>query len=238
MARRKRTKTEREADLALIAEMRKRCVPYRRIAEHLTSIRSYSLTHVTIKRDVDTVLKRWRDKQSEYIENFIATQLQQIQEMKREAWAEYARSKTPLKYMTERRKMISVEGVNTKKDAELLMGFVSEELSNLLDEVEVKPEPKEVNSLDDVLVEFRDLKDLSGAIEIEQNVKVVERLGNPKYLDLVSKLLDQEAKLLGFYKDDTPDKTHTSVVVVTMPAPSLEHRVPIPVTHINKQHED
>lgn len=220
----KRTKIEREADLVVIADLYKRSWTFRQIAEELTKRRSYSLSYVMVKHDLDLVLSRWKEKQSAYIENFVVLQVQQIQAMKQECWSEYLRSKNPSKKIVEKRQAIVNAGIHKIKNPEdlhdLELDYIFDDNTSALEEAK-----KNNQSLDEVEIHFTDLSPYSG-VEVDQTVQINDRLGNPKYLELMAKLMDQEARLLGFYNTDNVTPT-TSVVIVKMPEPmSKESFIP------------
>ncbi len=230
----KRSKTEREADRVIVADLYKRNWNMREIAKEISRRRPYSISHVTVKYDLDAVLKRWREKQSAYIENFVVLQVQQIQALKKECWAEYLRSKNPTKKINEKRQAIISTGIHDIKNPEdlhaLELDYIFDDDTGALDEAKAKRQ-----SLEDVEIHFTDLSKAVG-VEVNQTVQVTERLGNPKYLDLMAKLMDQEARLLGFYNNENITPT-TSVVIVNMPAPESPNRY-IPLDHQNEQEYD
>lgn len=223
MAAPKRNKTEREADLVVIADLYRRNWSMRQIAAELSNRRPYTLTDSTIKHDLDLILSRWKEKQAQYIENFIVVQLDQIAAIKKELWEEYQRSKQPTKKIKEKRTAVNVNNIHAMKQPEELIDF---ELDFLFDDVTTKPKKKTQTSLDQVEIRFTDLSTTAGA-EVDQSVEVEERIGNPKFLELLGKFMDQEARLLGFYNTDNITPT-TSVVIVNMPTPeSKKTYIPI-----------
>lgn len=213
--KRKRTKLQREEDMVAIADLYKRGWTMRKILARINDSRPYSLSLGSIKNDIDRVLKRWREKQSSYIDNFITVQIEQIQEMKRELWNEYLRSKKSLKSVKEKRKaivryssqLLVPEEDLSELELDLIMGGNTEKPKDLTEE------------FTNIEIHFTDLsKEESGMVEVDQTIQATEKLGNPRYLELLAKLMEQEARLLGFYNTDNITPT-TSVVIVNMPAP-------------------
>lgn len=89
----KRNGPQREADLEIIRGLYVRGHTYREIAAKVTELRDYSLSYQTIKNDVDEILSRWRETLVESIDKLKADELAKINEVERQAWAEWERSK-------------------------------------------------------------------------------------------------------------------------------------------------
>lgn len=212
----KRTKTEREADLTAIAELYKRGWSMRAIASEVSKRRAYSITFAQVKYDLDDIFKRWREKQKQYIDNFVTVQLKQIQIMKQELWSEYLRSKKPMKKLFEKREAVIHTGVHAINPKEDLAEIELEEIFS----DSTKPVVSTPSELEEVEPFMTDLNE-SNRVDVVQSIQHVERLGNPKYLELVAKLMEQEAKLLGFYNSDKLD-SNTTVVIVKVPEPSSQ----------------
>ena len=213
----KRTKAEREADLVVIADLYRRGCTQKQIATLVTSKRSYSISHVTVKNDLDLIFKRWREKQAKYIDNFLVAQLSQIQALKAEAWKEYEKRKLPKKRIKESRKGVTSLTVKPLRKTDDIIEEEFEEIEAIFDQHNTEELTEVKGELDNIDIQFTDLSPYMG-IEVTQDIEVSERTGDPRYLDLISKLMEQEAKLLGFYKNDT-SATNTSVIVVNMPEP-------------------
>lgn len=211
MAGPKRKPIEREADYVIVADLYRKGWTMRDIASEITRRRPYSLSYSQVKHDLDKILKRWREKQSKYLEDFIVIQIQQIQLMKKECWKEYERSKHPTKKISEKRKVVISTGVHRVKGYEDLHAFELDSIfadgTKALDEAKQKN-----NSLDDVEIQLTDLSKAVG-VEINQDVQLTERLGDHKWIELVAKLMEQEARLLGFYNADKVVTTETTIVV-------------------------
>jgi len=214
MAAPKRNKTEREADLVVIADLYRRSWSMRQIAAEVSRRRTYTLTDSTIKHDLDLILSRWKEKQAQYIDNFIVVQLEQIAAMKKELWEEYIRSKNPTRKIKEKRNALNVKNIHASKEPEDLVDL---ELDYIFMNDTSKPRPN-ATPLDTVEIHFTDLSDSSG-VEVDQTLEVSENIGNPKFLELIGKFMDQEARLLGFYNMDNITPT-MSVVIVNVPKPA------------------
>jgi len=201
-----RTKIQREADLIVVADLYRRNWSMRQIAEQICARRDYKIGYVTIHKDVELIISRWRKQQATYIENFVLLQIEQIGELKRELWNEYLRSKTSLKRFKEKRK-----GVLTKEDLiDLEMDAIFDTITS--DQIRNK-RPNPAGSIE---IHFTDLSNAK-ALEVDQTIEEHERLGDPKYLELIARLMEQESRLLGFYNTDNITPT-ASVIIVTTPA--------------------
>lgn len=231
---RKREKIEREDDLVIVANLYKRNWTIRAIAAELTKRRPYSISPSQVKYDLDAIISRWKEKQKKYIDNFITIQLEQIAALKEEAWKEYIRSKSPTKSIKEKREAIVNTGIHSIKQAEDISDI---ELDAIFDDsIAIETKTAEQRSLENVEVKFTDLSQTT--VEVDQVVQVTERLGNPKYLDLIQRLMDQECKLLGIYKTDDLGNNTSVVIIQTPPPESKEQYMPKPPQVSITQHEE
>jgi len=95
MAAIKRIKAERERDLVFIEEQYVRGKSIRTIAGELSAQRPYSVTHTTIKRDINTILSRWRETIAGEIALLKAGEIAKINAREIEAWEAWEKSKQP-----------------------------------------------------------------------------------------------------------------------------------------------
>jgi len=218
----KRTKGEREKDLVIVADLYRRGWTYKAIAEKISELREYSITYVTVKHDFDLVLRRWRSKQENYLEHFIAVQLSQIAALKRECWSEYEKSKNPSRSIKETRKAVIKPSMKHRRKQEDLLDF---ELDDMFGD-NLRPETEKLKRLDTIKnidMKFTNLDEEfeeAGEVEINQTLEYSETTGDIKYLETIRKLMDQEAKLLGFVNGDNVTNTNTTnTIIVNMPEP-------------------
>jgi hypothetical protein len=102
----KRKPAEREADLLETAQRYARGESYREIAAVINSHRTYQLSHQTISKDVVEILKRWRATAAAEISEAKAAELLRINQLEREAWMAWERSKED----AQRRKSVRTGG--------------------------------------------------------------------------------------------------------------------------------
>lgn len=216
-----RSKVQREQDLVVIADLYRRGWSLRQIAAEITARRPYSLSYSMVKVDLDRVLSQWREQQVQYVDNFITIEFERIESMKSELMQEYIRSKQPTKLVSERRKaMLDIPThIHNNKKAENL---AEDDMDSIFDTTpKLLPKNKEgvVTGLDSIDVVFTSMSSVE-SVYVDQNMQMTENLGNPRYLELIAKLIDQQAKLLavGVYGKGEVATT-SSVIVVNMPAP-------------------
>lgn len=92
MARRK--KAERELDLVLIAEMYVKNNSVRFIAEHINSIRSYTVSFKTIANDIQEILREWSAKKESMISSHVAIELEKSLIRERKLWDAWEKSES------------------------------------------------------------------------------------------------------------------------------------------------
>jgi hypothetical protein len=220
----KRTKTEREKDLVVVADLYRRGWTFKMIAEKVSAIRDYSISYVTVKHDFDLVLARWRKKHSAYLEHFIVSQVEQIAALKRECWKEYEKSKDPKRSIKETRKAVIKPSLRHRFKPDDLLDFQLEDIfgDNVREE---KEELKKIDTIKNIDMQFTDLNkefEEAGEIEINQTLEYTEKTGDAKYLELIRKLMDQESKLLGFTSGKEIKTTTNNTIIVSMPAPETQ----------------
>lgn len=102
MARPKRSKAQREEDLAEIAVMLSKGATEREIAKH------FDISPSTAHRDVEEVEARWRDRAAATIDAHKARLIATHERVAREAWDEWDRSKQDGQKMVETTELIEV----------------------------------------------------------------------------------------------------------------------------------
>jgi hypothetical protein len=93
MARPTRSKGQREEDLLFIARLYIHGDSQREIAEKLAGERDYAVTARTICRDIQDLLKRWRESAAIEIGLAKGVELERLNRLEREAWQAWERSK-------------------------------------------------------------------------------------------------------------------------------------------------
>ena len=94
MAAPKRTKGQRERDLVFIEPLYAQGLPMRKIAELLgdDEDHDYTLSVVTIKKDIDKIVERWREKCIIGVDRLKAAELVKLNQVEQEAWSGWAKS--------------------------------------------------------------------------------------------------------------------------------------------------
>lgn len=100
MAAAKRSKAEREHDLAVMAELLAQGATQRELAER------FELSPGTIVRDVREIETRWRDRAHEAVESWKGRLLAGHAQVIRSAWFEFERSKSDAQKMVETTEMV------------------------------------------------------------------------------------------------------------------------------------
>ena len=85
----KRLPIERERDMLEIQDMYLKGKTMLEIAKHLSSVRKYTLSHVTIKRDIDEIVKRWREDLVSGMDTKQAVEISKLNKVESEAWIRY-----------------------------------------------------------------------------------------------------------------------------------------------------
>ena len=89
----KRTKTQRELDLTLIAELYLKGWYQKKIADHLGEIRPYTLTQQQISGDLKTIRRRWLESSIRDFDELKAQELAKIDHLEVTYWDEWDRSR-------------------------------------------------------------------------------------------------------------------------------------------------
>nr|DAP91933.1 MAG TPA: hypothetical protein [Caudoviricetes sp.] len=162
----KKMKDYRQAQIVrldIIAELYKKGYSYRDIREEVMTrldLSSYSLR--TVSKDVNRLLEEWRETRIENIDLALQLELQRIDDLIKEAWAAWDKSKTD--YERKKAKQQGVPGCGE-------------------DSGEVV------------------------TVKVEQQKEEIICYGDPRYLDIIHKLLIERRKLLGLY---APEKREIS----------------------------
>lgn len=88
----KRTEGEREVDLIEIAKLYMTGETQQTIADHISKIRPYSLTRVTIHNDLKVLHERWKESQLVDFDTAKAKELAKIDRLENEYWFAWKRS--------------------------------------------------------------------------------------------------------------------------------------------------
>jgi hypothetical protein len=107
---RKRTQREREADRVEIIRMWTHGISIMDIARNISGNRAYSLSYVTIYKDVQVCLKQWRESILADVGELRAGELARINQIEQEAWAAWEKSKQIAEKKITGRKTGSHEG--------------------------------------------------------------------------------------------------------------------------------
>ncbi len=100
----KRTRKERETDLSLTIKLWSQGYTLREIAEKISANRKYRITFRSIHNDIKAEIKRWREERLDIIEDQITVELIRINNIEKEAWEAWEKSKAEYqRSVTERR---------------------------------------------------------------------------------------------------------------------------------------
>lgn len=89
----KRSKTQRELDLAITADWYLKGKLQQEIAEHLASIRDYTLTQQQISADLKAIRKRWQASAIRDFDELKAQELAKVDHLELTYWDSWERSK-------------------------------------------------------------------------------------------------------------------------------------------------
>ena len=162
----KKMKDYRQAQIVrldIIAGLYKRGYSYREIRNEVMArldLQSYSLQ--TVHKDVNRLLGEWRKTRIENIDYALQLELQRIDDLIKEAWEAWDKSKTDYE-----RKKAKQHGV---------------------------PNVGEENKERSILT-----------VKMEQQSEEVICYGDPRYLEIIHKLLIERRKLLGLYAPEKRD---------------------------------
>lgn len=162
----KKMKDYRQAQIVrldIIAGLYKRGYSYREIRKEVMArldLQSYSLQ--TVHKDVNRLLGEWRKTRIENIDYALQLELQRIDDLIKEAWEAWDKSKTDYE-----RKKAKQHGV---------------------------PNVGEENKERSILT-----------VKMEQQSEEVICYGDPRYLEIIHKLLIERRKLLGLYAPEKRD---------------------------------
>ncbi len=115
MAAPKRIQQQREQDLLFIERLYVRGKSQREIAAELATVRDYTLSRVTIAKDINTILERWRAEMIRDVDALKASELARINRLEREAWDAWDRSRE----MREKRITEQTDGTHAGHKARL-----------------------------------------------------------------------------------------------------------------------
>jgi len=204
-----RTLLEREEDLVLTARLYARSWTYKEIANIITEKRAYSISFVTVGKDVKEIQKRWQERQQSYIDSHVAATLVKLEAMEREAWDAYERSKRPKKSVIEKR----AASITKSRPAAALD---TSEIDDLFSLETAKMEANKPLEIPDV-----ELTDLSGSssYEVTQQVSAEQRDGCPKWFKIILDIQDKRLDLIQ-YVEAKAGVSNSVTIKVTGPAPA------------------
>lgn len=161
--------------LGIISQLYKRGYSYRQIREEVMtrlSLKAYSLQ--TVHKDIKRLLDEWRKTRIENIDLSVQLELQRIDELIKEAWEAWEKSKQD--YDKKWNKQVGVPTDNEDGDGSIT------------------------------------------TVKMEQSTEAVNACGDPRYLDLIHKLLIERRKLLGLYSPEKREITGANGTALN-PAP-------------------
>lgn len=89
----KRTKQQIIEDHSKIAQLFVQAYSLREIAAELSKVRSYTLSHQQICKDIKTVVAQWKTDTSAFIDERMESDLMKLERIENEAWQAWERSK-------------------------------------------------------------------------------------------------------------------------------------------------
>lgn len=171
--------------LDIIAELYKRGYSYRDIRTEVMNrldLQTYSLR--TVAKDVNKLLEEWRETRIENLDLALQLELERIDDLTREAWAAWNKSKEDQTLRNNKQKGVPGDLLDTGNNNDSNNGDSSGG-SN-------QPTP----ARDEIVT-----------VSMEQQTKEVICTGDPRYLEIIHKLAMERRKLLGLY---APEKKNVS----------------------------
>lgn len=148
----------------IVAQLYKRGYTYREIREEVKTrlnLKSYSLR--TVHQDIYRLLEEWRETRIEDFDLAVQLELSRIDELIKEAWAAWDKSKED--YTQRHSKQKGVPDID--EDGKQTEGVVT--------------------------------------LQMEQSQREINQNGDPRYLDIIHKLLIERRKILGLYSPEKHD---------------------------------
>lgn len=167
----------------IVAQLYKRGYSYTEIRREVMArldLASYSLS--TVHKDVNTLLEDWRKCRLDNLDYALQLELQRIDDLIKEAWAAWEKSKEDGVAKSSKQKGIPVA------DGEDGEGGVQ-------------------------------------TVSIEQKQKELHPCGDPRYLDMIHKLLIERRKLLGLYAPEKREVDHRGGLAVSMSREDIEQEL-------------
>lgn len=163
----------------IVSQLFKRGYSYTEIRREVMTrlnLASYSLS--TVCKDVNTLLGEWRKFRIDNLDYALQLELQRIDDLIKEAWEAWEKSKT--------------------------------------DGVEKTSKQRGVPVADD------EGEESVTTVSMEQTQKEVHPCGDPRYLELINKLLVERRKLLGLYPPEKRELEHKGGVALSMSREEIE----------------
>lgn len=201
-----RTQLEREQDLVLTAQLYSKGWSYADIADIITEKRAYSISFVTVGNDVKELLKRWQERQQNFIDSHVAAALMKLEVMEQEAWRAYERSKRPKNAVKEKRTALITADSRTANKQPL----DGNELDKLFELETTKLDANKPIKMPEI-----DLTDLTNvaAYQVEQQIAAEQRDGCPKWFKLILEIQDRRLELVQYVESKAAVSKGTKVVV-------------------------
>lgn len=185
----KKMKDYRQAQtvrLDIIAELYKRGYSYRDIRTEVMNrldLSTYSLR--TVSKDVNKLLEEWRATRIENLDLALQLELERIDDLTREAWAAWNKSKEDQTLRNNKQKGVPGDLLDAGNNSN--NGSASTEGN------QQAPAPERREEI--------------VTVAMEQQTKEVICTGDPRYLEIIHKLSMERRKLLGLY---APEKKNIS----------------------------
>lgn len=183
-----RMKDYRQAQIVrldIIAELYKRGYSYRDIRTEVMNrldLQTYSLR--TVAKDVNKLLEEWRETRIENLDLALQLELERIDDLTREAWAAWNKSKEDQTLRNNKQKGVPGD----------LLDAGGNDGSN-------------ANGSNGNNQQAPERRDEIVTVAMEQQTKEVICTGDPRYLEIINKLAIERRKLLGLY---APEKKNVS----------------------------
>ena len=171
--------------LDIIAELYKRGYSYRDIRTEVMNrldLQTYSLR--TVAKDVNKLLEEWRETRIENLDLALQLELERIDDLTREAWAAWNKSKEDQTLRNNKQKGVPGD----------LLDAGGNDGSN-------------ANGSNGNNQQAPERRDEIVTVAMEQQTKEVICTGDPRYLEIINKLAIERRKLLGLY---APEKKNVS----------------------------
>lgn len=155
----------REARMDILAKLYRHGYTYREMREEVMrrlDMKTYSLS--TVKKDVEALLKQWREERSFDLEQLLSAELARIDEIIREAWEAWEKSKEDYEETRQKQKGVPTQG------GEISTAYIEKTIN----EQRNCGDPRYLTIIDSQLKERRKLLGLYAAEKKDVNVFTFE----------------------------------------------------------------